>query len=106
MAPLSSPTDRICAVIAKNSTISNVTARTLAWMGGVAVLSGGFPIEISPTQISEGFEHRGVSIPGTGSRLQVIRESLEWLEDQAIISVEEGRRLNYAGHRARVVSLL
>jgi hypothetical protein len=77
--------------IVKRSDMSNATVRIAGWLIGAAKATGGFPLELSFRQIAHGFEKDGVVVPGTGSRLETVRDSLKWLEEHGYLKVEQGR---------------
>ena len=87
-------TDGFFETILKRPDLSNATARIAAWMIGAAAQAGGFPLKLSLRQIAEGFEHDGVRVPGTGSRLETIQASLAWLEEHGYLTSERGERSN------------
>lgn len=93
-----------CEMVALHPDISNATARFGAWLIGAAAMSGGFPVELTNSQIRFGFERNGVHVPGLGGRNETINASINWLEENKYLAVAEGRRVNW-GYTARNFTL-
>ncbi len=93
-----------CRLVTEQKGISNATARLCAWLIGVSDKTGGFPLELSLRQITDGFEHNGVKVIGTGSREETIRASLAWLEEHGFLQSTVGRQVGF-GHAAGVYHL-
>ena len=83
--------DDFCRMVSNTPDITNATARIGAWFIGAANQTGGFPLELSLAQIRLGFTKGGVHIPGTGSRNETLRASIDYLEKKGFMSSEEGR---------------
>jgi hypothetical protein len=90
--------ERFCDAVVINYDMSNATARIGAWMIGAAKQVGGFPLELSLRQISEGFTVGRVTVKGTGSRLETIKAALEWLEQEGLLKIEEGGHAGFGKH--------
>lgn len=95
---------KLCHVIASTPDVTNATARIAAWMVGVADITGGFPIELSYRQVTDGFTKDGVIVAGTGSRTETIKVAFEWLEARGYLKVEEGSAIGF-GHSSHLYTL-
>lgn len=93
-----------CDLITRRKDMPNATARLGAWLVGVASRLGGFPVELSFTQMRDGFETPGGRIDGTGSRTETIRASLGWLEENGLLSSTEGSPVGF-GYTSRIYTL-
>lgn len=93
---------RFCVVVEANPEITNATARIGAWLIGTAVKLGGFPVQLSLRQIQKGFSREGVTIEGTGCRMETIKASLEWLETSGYLHSEDSPAISGFGHHARL----
>lgn len=82
----------------------NAAARLGAWLVGAAHRSHGFPIELSFTQMRDGFDTPHGRVLGTGSRMETIKASLSWLEQNGYLSSREGRPLGF-GYYSRWYTL-
>ena len=82
--------DSLAERIANTPDISNATARVAMWIHGVALISGGYPVDVSYRQIQKGIKLADQSIPGTGCRVETIKEALSWLEDHKWLVWEPG----------------
>ena len=97
--------ERLCEQVVKDSEISNATVRISAWLVGVAALTGGFPVDLTYRQVREGYTKNGVYIAGTGSRIETIKASFEWLEKRGYLVTEEGSASGF-GHTSRLYRLI
>lgn len=79
-----------CKMVATNSKITNAHARMGAWLIGAAEMTGGFPLNLTYTEIQGGFTRDGISVSGTGSRFETIRAAIEALKELGVLEVEEG----------------
>ena len=68
-----------------SSDMDNATVRIGAWLIGVAEKVGGFPLNITPTDIRNGLEIDGVRIAGTGSRRETVMQSIAKLEEAGFL---------------------
>lgn len=88
--------ERLCEIVITDD-INSTTVRTAAWLIGAAKVAGGFPLELSLRQIREGFKRDGAEVAGTGSRLETIKASLEWLEQRGYLTTKTGNAIGF-GH--------
>lgn len=95
---------KFCRVVASTPEMTNATARIGTWMFGVAAASGGFPIELTYRQIRDGVEINNKTIPGTGSRHETIRASIDWLKEHGILTYSDGDPIGF-GHMSRKYSM-
>lgn len=84
--------------------MTNATVRIATWMFGVAAISGGFPVELTYRQIRDGIEINNKLIPGTGSRHETIKASLDWLEENGILKSDNGKPTGF-GKSTRLYSM-
>ena len=95
---------RFYRAVVESLHMPDAAARVGAWMIGVALDTGGFPLELSTRQIKDGFVHGNLYITGTGSHLEIIKEALEWLERYGHLqSVDGGHCLD--GHACRIYNM-
>lgn len=90
---------RFCERVSETPEMSNATARVAAWLIGVAMKLGGFPLSLSMRQVCVGFERDGMKFPGTGCRMETVKASLQWLEDNGLLESTEGERSGFGHHR-------
>lgn len=79
--------------------MSNATARVAAWLIGVAMKLGGFPLSLSMRQVCNGFERNGMTFPGTGCRMETVKASLQWLEENGLLESTEGEKSGFGRRR-------
>lgn len=96
--------ERLCEQVVKSKDMSNATVRIAAWLLGAANASGGFPLDLSYRQVRDGYNKEGVYIAGTGSRIETIKASFEWLEDRGYLTTEKGNASGF-GHTTRLYRL-
>lgn len=83
-----------CSFVADHPKLSNAHARFGMWLIGVAEKLGGFPVEVSYSEVRGGFMRGDIKIEGTGSRIETTKAATEALVEAGILEVEEG---SYAG---------
>lgn len=93
---------RFCLVVAANPDMPNAAAKLGAWMIGTATKLGGFPLSLSLRQMQNGFTRDGVEVLGTGSRIETIKASLEWLQSAGFLKSEESSIHSGFGHHTRL----
>lgn len=95
----SSVAERFCERVSETPEMSNATARVAAWLIGVAMKLGGFPLSLSIRQICNGFERDGMEFPGTGCRIETAKYALQWLEENGLLESTEGEKSGFGHHR-------
>lgn len=95
---------RICVAVSENEDIPNPTARIAAWIVGVALRSGGFPIEVSVHEMQRGFPLGSHAVAGTGCHHNTIKAALEWLQDHELLQVAQGAYLS-GGKYKHIISV-
>ena len=101
---ISQQCQKFCQIVANTPDITNATVRTGVWLLGVASELGGFPVELTYRQIRDGFEINNKHIPGTGSRHETIKSTLQWLEEAKLLSHTAGSKVGF-GHTSRHYSM-
>jgi len=86
--------ERFCRLVVAHPDMPNAAAKLGSWMIGVAANAGGFPVALSLREIQR----------GTGSRIETIKSSIEWLENKQVLSYEDGTQHIGFGHHARLYS--
>lgn len=99
-----SAAQRLCAATTTIKSMPSPAVRIAAWLIGVAQKQGGFPVQVSYRQIQAGFERDGVQVQGTGCHNATIRESLQWLSDNGLVTMQQGKHSG-GGHHAVVVGV-
>lgn len=80
----------VCVRLSKVPEASNAAVRLAVWMLGVAESSGGFPLTLSLRQICRGFSKDGEEFKGTGSRIETVKASIQWLVENGFLDVSDG----------------
>lgn len=96
---------KFCTLVARHPDITNATARIGAWLFGVAELLGRDSLEVSYRDIRDGFVLDDHQIEGTGSHIDTIKSSIEWLENKNVVETSQGRPIGF-GHFSRVYKLV
>jgi hypothetical protein len=108
-APVSNSLHRVALAfseaVADGTLNDNATVKIGAWLIGAAQMTGGFPLELSRRMITLGFEKNGVTVEGTGSRVETVTAALEALENAGILEVEEGES-GRSGHRQMLYTMV
>lgn len=80
----------VCIRLSNLPEASNAAVRLAVWMLGVAEVSGGFPLTLSLRQICRGFRKDGKEFKGTGSRIETVKASIQWLEEEGFLAIGDG----------------
>jgi dihydroxyacid dehydratase/phosphogluconate dehydratase len=99
------PAEVVCDAVTKYPGMTNATAKVAAWLVGAAQRNGGFPIEVSVTQICDGMKLGAFTIAGTGSRPETIRAAINWLIEHQIIEATEGRPVGF-GFKSHIYDMV
>lgn len=75
------------------------------WLAAVAEKTGGFPVEIFYTHAISGYHKGGVDVPGIAFRPPTVIKSLQALQDEGLLSIEEGK-VPHNGHVSKLCTLL
>ena len=94
----------LCILVSRDKEISNATARLAAWFIGAAARAGGFPLELSLSNIRDGFATNDDFIDGTGSRIETLKNSIEWLEAHGVLSSIDGKKIGF-GYSSRLYTM-
>jgi hypothetical protein len=90
-----------CRLVAENSKLNSAHARFGMWLIGVAEKLGGWPVEVSYSEVRAGFTRDGIEIEGTGSRIETTKAAAEALEALGVLQVEEGKYAGFGYHATK-----
>lgn len=73
--------------------LSSSSIRILAWLVGVAIVQGKFPVEVSYRQIRLGMQIGDITIHGTRCHQDTVRLAVDQLHLLGLITLDEGRTI-------------
>ena len=76
--------------VANMPKLQHGAVRVGLWLTAVAERTGGFPVEIFYTHLISGYHRDGIDVPGVAFRPETIMKSLQALQDEGLLTMEEG----------------